>query len=262
MDLDRFSVNQRHILDEETENTFSFPRFDRWIIPYSWEVAGERQKLLASLGIDQKALFLCLLFVLRLRFGQDAELVVPLRFQAVSHKPVRGVHIHVTSPREFSFVLCPLDMLPPQRIGLGDPRFDFLLNRNGNFQGHGLHQFEQQSTDRLIDNRTRHALTDLFCVSDGCFLADVGWGHLVIGDVVMYAHAFSADAAEDAALQKRRPLACRTSLTCATESECVFGQSLLIRFKLFPGDVAGMGPRNQKLPLGSWNLLGAVFAIR
>src|ERR1700746_436740 len=117
MDLDRLSVDQRHILDEETQNTLSFPRFDRWIIPYTWEVGGQRQQLLTSLGVDQKALLLCLLFVLRLRLGQDAKLVVPLRFQAISPKPVRRVHIHVPPSREFSFVLCSLDMLPPQRVG-------------------------------------------------------------------------------------------------------------------------------------------------
>ena len=129
MNLDRLSTNQRHILNKEAEDTFSVPMFHRWIIPYSWEVGGQSQQLLARLGVDHQALLLYLLLVLRLRLGEDTQLVVPLGFQAISDKPVRGIYIHITSTSEFRFVLCPLHVLTPQHVGLGNSRLNFLLNR-------------------------------------------------------------------------------------------------------------------------------------
>jgi hypothetical protein len=132
MNLNRLPVDQRHILDEEPENTFSLPRFHRRIIPYSREVGGQRQELLASLGIDPQSLLLCLLLVLFLRLGQGTELVIPLRFQAIGNETIIGVDLHVATASEFSLVLCPHYVTPPQRVGFGNPCLNFLLNGEGN----------------------------------------------------------------------------------------------------------------------------------
>jgi len=39
MDLNPFCVDQRHILDQQTQNTFSFAGFDARVIPDPWEVS-------------------------------------------------------------------------------------------------------------------------------------------------------------------------------------------------------------------------------
>ena len=72
MDLDHLSVDQRHILDKQAENSFPLARFDGRIIPYSREVGGQGEQLLACLRVNQQALLLRLLIVVFLRFGQGS----------------------------------------------------------------------------------------------------------------------------------------------------------------------------------------------
>jgi hypothetical protein len=128
MDLDHFSVNQRHILDEEAQNTFSLAGFDGRIIPDPWKLGRQREQLLPCLRVDQQTLLLCMLIVLFLRLGQGTELVIPFRFQTIGDETIIRIDHHVATASEFSFVLCPLNVLPAQRVGLGDSRLNFLLN--------------------------------------------------------------------------------------------------------------------------------------
>ena len=131
MDLDHFSVDQRHILDEEAQNAFSLARFDGRIIPDTWKIGRQREQLLPCLRVDQQTLLLCLLIVLFLRLGQGTELVIPFRFQAIGDETIIRIDHHVATASEFSLVLCPLNVLPPQRVGLGNSRLNFLLNCEG-----------------------------------------------------------------------------------------------------------------------------------
>ena len=262
MGLDQLSVDQRHVLDEQAENALPLARLDGRIVPYSWKVGGQREQLLPRPRVNQQALLLRLLLVALLRFGQRTEFVIPFRFQAVGNQPVAGVDIHVAPAGKLGFVLRPLDVFPPQRIGFGNPCLDFLLNGEGNLQGHGLHQFQQEVAGRLIDDTARHALADLLRPPDGGFLADIGRDHLVVGDAVMNAHPFSANAADHAALQKRRAFACRTGLPCSSEPQRVLGEALLIGLKLLPADVAGMSTGKQERPIRSRNFRRAVLSVR
>jgi len=47
-------------------------------------------------------------------------------------------------------------MLAPQGIGLSGPRFEFLLNRQSDLQGHRGHQLDEQGTDRRINDFARN----------------------------------------------------------------------------------------------------------
>jgi len=48
MDLDHFSADQRHILDEQTQNPFSFALFNAWITPDTWKICRQGKQLLPS----------------------------------------------------------------------------------------------------------------------------------------------------------------------------------------------------------------------
>ena len=85
---------------------------------------------------------------------------------------------------------------------------------------------------------------------------------MLVRDAVMNAHSFSANAAYDAALQKRRAFACRPRFPCSSEPQRVIGETLLIRLKLLPTDVADMNIRNHELPFRPGNLGRAVLAVR
>jgi hypothetical protein len=52
MDLDTGSVDQRHIFDEQAENTFSFPGFHTRIIPDSREVGSQREQLFPRFRVN------------------------------------------------------------------------------------------------------------------------------------------------------------------------------------------------------------------
>jgi len=83
----------------------------------------------------------------------------------------------------------------------------------------------------------------------------------VIGNAVMNAHPFSANATENATLQKCWAFACRTGLASSSESQRVLGEPFLIDLKLFPGNIAGVNPGNHELPLRSRNFHRAVLAV-
>ena len=139
MDLDHVAVDQGHILDEQTQDTFSLAGFDARIIPDTWKIGRQGEQLLPCLRVDQQTLLLCLLIVLFLHLGQGTELVIPFRFQAIGDKTISGIDHHVATASEFSLVLCSLNVLPAQRVGFGNPCFHFLLNREGDLYGHRLH---------------------------------------------------------------------------------------------------------------------------
>ena len=101
------------------------------IIPDAWKVSRQGEQLLARLRVNQQTLLLCLLLVLFLRLGQGAQLIIPLRFQAIGDKTIIGIDFHITAASEFSLVLCSLNVLPPQRVGFGNPCLNFLLNGEG-----------------------------------------------------------------------------------------------------------------------------------
>jgi len=49
MGLDHFSIDQRHILDEQTQNTFALAGFDARIIPDTWKISRQGEQLLLCL---------------------------------------------------------------------------------------------------------------------------------------------------------------------------------------------------------------------
>lgn len=218
--------------------------------------------MFSSLGIDQQSLLLCLLVVLFLCLGHGTELVIPLRFQAIGNETIIGIDLHVATAREFSLVLCPLNVAPAQRVGFGHSCLNFLLNSEGNLQRHRLHEFQQEITNRLINHTTGHALTDFLRIPDGGFLADIGGDHMLVRRAVMDAHPLSANTAYYAALQKRWALSCRPGFPCSSEPQCVLGEAFLIHLKLIPGDVADVDSGNHELPFRPLNFGRAVLTVR
>src|SRR5205085_12164951 len=93
MNLYLLTIDQRHILNQQAQNAFPLTRFDGWIIPESRKIGRQREQLLASPRVDKHALLLRLLLIMCLRLSQSSELIVPLRFQAVTDKSVSGIHI-------------------------------------------------------------------------------------------------------------------------------------------------------------------------
>jgi hypothetical protein len=131
MGLNHCSVDQRHILDEQTQNAFSLAGLDAGIIPDAWKIRNQGEQLLPGLRVNQQTLLLCLLLVLFLRLGQRPEFVIPFRFQAIDDQPIVGIDLHVTTAGEFHLVVGSLHVLPPQRVGLGHAGLNFLLNGEG-----------------------------------------------------------------------------------------------------------------------------------
>jgi hypothetical protein len=131
MYLDYFSINQGHIFNEQTQNTFSLPGFNCRIIPETGKVVRQREQLLFCLRVNQQALLLCLLFVQLLRVGQDSEFVIPLRFQTIGDQTIVRINFQIATTSKLSFVLCSLNVPPPQLVGFGNPCLNFLLNREG-----------------------------------------------------------------------------------------------------------------------------------
>ena len=113
MDPDHFPVDQRYILDEQTQDAFSLAGFDARIIPDTRKVSRQGEQLLLCLGVNQQTLLLYLLFILFLRLGQGSELAIPFRFQAIGDKTVIRVDLHVTSSGQFGFVLRPFNVFAP-----------------------------------------------------------------------------------------------------------------------------------------------------
>src|SRR6266496_6440151 len=78
---------------------------------------------------------------------------------------------------------------------------------------------------------------------------------------VMNAHPLSANAIDDTALQKTRAFACRSRRAHSAKPPRIFGEALLIGFKLLPGDIADMRIGNHELPFRLRNLHRAVPSV-
>src|SRR5215471_18439070 len=83
----------------------------------------------------------------------------------------------------------------------------------------------------------------------------------MVRHAVTKAHPLSAQAADDAALQERRAFARRPRLACSAKPRGMFGEALLIGFKLLPADVADMDMGNHELPFRLRNLPRAVLSV-
>jgi hypothetical protein len=77
----------------------------------------------------------------------------------------------------------------------------------------------------------------------------------------MNTHPLSANAAYGATLQECRAFASRPSFPSFSVPQRVFGEALLIRFKLFPTDVANVNTRNYELPFRPRNFDRTVLAV-
>src|ERR1700680_5006922 len=78
---------------------------------------------------------------------------------------------------------------------------------------------------------------------------------------VMNAHPLSANTTDNTALQKRRAFARRPRVAHCAKPPRIFGEALLIGFKLLPGNIADMQIRNQELPFRLRNLGRAVLPV-
>jgi hypothetical protein len=70
------------------------------------KIVGQRKQLLPPLRGNQPALLLYQPIVLFLRLSQRAEIVIPIRFNAVGDKPIIGIDFHMPAASGFSLVLC------------------------------------------------------------------------------------------------------------------------------------------------------------
>src|SRR5438309_437926 len=78
----------------------------------------------------------------------------------------------------------------------------------------------------------------------------------------MNAHAFAADTAQHASLQRCRPLPGGAERALGSKRQAILRKPSLIRLKPLPGDVAGMHVADQVLPFLPRHFHGGVLAIR
>jgi transposase len=125
---DLLRLRQRHVLDKETQNAFALAGGNARILPDFGESRGQVDNLSARRFVQNHRLFLGAFFVVGRSFAMEPQLIVPFRFECIGDEAIVGIHFHVASTSQFGFVARPLDMLPPEGVSLGDPRFEFALD--------------------------------------------------------------------------------------------------------------------------------------
>src|SRR3990170_4377258 len=117
-------LEQGDILDEEGEHPLALTLGGVRVPPDSGDVYGEGEDALPVLLVDGHAIGGALVLVLLLGLGEGAQPAVPVGFQRIRDQAVRRVHLHIAVPGPVSFVLGPLDLPPPQTIGVVEAGLD------------------------------------------------------------------------------------------------------------------------------------------
>jgi hypothetical protein len=128
---DRLALDQGHVLDEQPQDALALPGFDARVLPDRRELLGQVEDAPARLCIKSRARVAAATLIILDRLAIAAQLVLPFCLESVGDEAVVRIDLHIPSPCEFCLVAHSLDMLAPQAIGLGGPRFEFLLNRQG-----------------------------------------------------------------------------------------------------------------------------------
>ena len=139
-------------------------------------------------------------------------------------------------------------MFLTQSIGFLQSRLQFLLHRKRHFESDWTHGLDQQFTNGFIDPTSRNPLTERLGMFDSFALTKILRPQPAVADVIANRHALATAATEDQSLQQCWPFAGRALAPVTSHRLCTFVKALLILLVVFPGQIAGVGSRNQRLP--------------
>ena len=169
----------------------------------------------------------------RMRVVQEAQLLIPLRFEGVGHESVVGIDPHEAEPREVHLVLRPLDVCPPERVGLVQPGLEFSLDAEGDLEGYGIDRVDDEGADRGVDAHARDLLAAGLTGGDAGPLAHRDGDDGLIGRmVVAHGHPQTARPADDEPLKQRRSCAGRTPPPILPLHRGILAEHRLVVFKL------------------------------
>lgn len=134
---DRIRLDQRHVVDQQAQDSLALPRIYAWVVPDARELLGEFEDPPAPLGIECCRLAATMSLVVLDGLGMDAKLVVPVCLEGVGDKPVIGVDLHIAPACDVRFVVLAFEMLATQGIGLGGARLDLIVDphrRHGHYR--------------------------------------------------------------------------------------------------------------------------------
>ena len=218
--------------------------------PHGGEVGGQVQDALAFVRVDDEPIGGALVLVGLLGLGERAELGVPVGLQRVGDEPVGGIDLHVAVAGAVDLVRGPFDLAVPEAIGLVEAGGDLLLHGERQLEGHRGDGLDDERGDGGVDLGAQDALARR--IAEEPAAADTH----VVGDEraaaprgVVHVHAAAAQAADDPALQQRRPFARRPA--AAREAERL-GRGPELRgdaLVLLPRDVGRVRVANQHVPL-------------
>src|SRR5207247_5835523 len=75
------AFNERHVLDDQSQDAFPFPVRCRPVAPEPWHVRREREDTGPLVAGERRVLGLTPLPIALLRFSEEAQFVVPVRFE-------------------------------------------------------------------------------------------------------------------------------------------------------------------------------------
>jgi hypothetical protein len=115
--------------------------------------------------------------------------------------------------------------------------------------GKRIKRFDEQFANGLVDGSAVDALADRFGLLDALALADVLGTQAALAAVVTNRHAAPASTTDHESLKKCWTLTRRATAPVGSDRLCALMQTLLILLVLFPGQITGVGTRNQRIPL-------------
>src|SRR5208337_4212146 len=249
MGCNRLSLDQGDVGDKQAHDAFALAYIDPWIGPDPWKLLCELKDMAAHLAVECGGLLLTSTLIILNDAGVEPQLLVPLGFKGASDEAIIGIDLHVAPPRELSLVTRSLDMLTAQSVSLRGSGFDLVLDRKADLQRHRRHQFNQQRTDRRVDDLAGNRLADLSALAGRCLLANISWNGLTTLLAVVDTHTFAAEAAKHAALEQGGPFANRSRPALHAVGLGIAGETGLVRLETLPVNVSTMVVREDELPV-------------
>ena len=112
------AFDERHVVDDQSQHALALTVRRGGIPPEAGDIVRQCQNAGPLFVVEARTVGVVLLSIAFLRFIQEAQFVIPVRFQRVGDQSIVGIDPHESVTREIDVVLRPVDGLATKGVGL------------------------------------------------------------------------------------------------------------------------------------------------
>ena len=148
---DLVSAHQGDVVEQQPDHALALPLRRGGVRPEPREVGGEGEDPGPRRRVDEPPIGLVPALMILLRRRERPQLVVPVGLERVRHQAVVGIDAEVPALGELGLIAGPLDLGPPEPVGLGRPGRELGLDAESGLERERTDGLDEELADRAID---------------------------------------------------------------------------------------------------------------